>query len=118
MLWPRTRWGASVYNRWFVSTMLIFASCSAVGAQEALRTAKLFQDVRIIDSNPWPSKGAQAAAMLSPPVVLPVDKGSNSSVLQVADDGRCRNWRRECVRRWGTASWKLKRCMREHGCHD
>ena len=107
-----------MYYRWFVSTMLIFASCSAVGAQEAFRTAKLFQDVRIIDSNPWLSKGAQAAAMLLPRVVRPVDKGSNSSVSQVADDGRCRNWRRECVRRWGTASSKLKRCMREHGCHD
>jgi hypothetical protein len=107
-----------MYYRWFVSTMVIFASCSAVGAQEALRTAKLFQDVRIFNSDPWPLRGAQAAAMQSPQIVLPVGGGSNSSVLQVADDGRCRNWRRECIRRWGTASWKFKRCMREHGCDD
>jgi hypothetical protein len=99
-----------MYYRWLVSTMLIFASCSAVGAQEALRT--------VFNGNPWPLRAAQTAAMLSPRVVLPEDRGSNSSVLQIADDGRCRNWRRECVRRWGTASWKLKRCMREHGCPD
>jgi hypothetical protein len=102
-----------MYYRWFVSTMLIFASCSAVSAQEALRTAKLFHDVRIFDGNPLPSRGAQVAAMLSPGIVRP-----NRSVLQLGDDARCRNWRRECIRRWGTASWKLKRCMREHGCHD
>jgi hypothetical protein len=102
-----------MYYRWFVSTMLIFASCSAVGAQEALRTAKLFQDARIFDGNGLPSRGAQVAAMLSPGIVR-----SNRSVLQLGDDPRCRNWRRECIRRWGTASWKLKRCMREHGCHD
>jgi hypothetical protein len=107
-----------MYYRWFVATILIFASCSAVGAQEALHTAKLFQDMRIFDDNPLPSRGAQVAAMMSPGFVRPVDRGSNSSVLQLADDARCRNWRRECIRRWGTASWKLKRCMREHGCHD
>jgi len=107
-----------MYHRWFVSTMLIFASCSAVGGQEALHTAKLFQDMRIFDDNPLPSMGAQVAAMMSPGFVRPVDRGSNSSVLQLADDARCRNWRRECIRRWGTASWKLKRCVREHGCRD
>jgi len=107
-----------MYHRWFVSTMLIFASCSAVGAQEALQTAKLSQDLRIFDGNQLPSRGVQAAAMLSPGIVGPVNRGSNSSVLQLADDARCRNWRQECIRRWGTASWKLKRCVREHGCRD
>jgi hypothetical protein len=107
-----------MYYRRFVATMLIFASCSAVGAQEALRTAKQFQDVRILGGNQLPPRGTQLAAMLSPGVVRPVDRTSNSSMLQLADDARCRNWRRECIRRWGTASWKLKRCMREHGCHD
>jgi len=75
-----------MYDRWFVSTMLIFASCSAFGA--------------------------------SPHVALPGDRGSISAVVLIADDAQCRNWRRECVRRWGTASWKLKRCIRNHGCPD
>jgi hypothetical protein len=29
---------------------------------------------------------------------------------------RCRAWRYECASRWGWGTWRMRRCMRLHGC--
>jgi hypothetical protein len=57
--------------------------------------------------------GATAAPAMPQTKIVDVDGGS---LLQKAQYGRCRYWRRECADRWGWRTPRFFRCLARHGC--